>query len=102
VPLLDELHVNGRAEILPAHRLHAPAISIGRFVAVLPEHDTPGIEDLGEPRRKRVRRPRTLALMPSMCDRFSLPGVQLTLVRLYAPAYVTGRRTGQLGLASEA
>jgi hypothetical protein len=58
------------------------------LVAVPPDRDTPGIEDLGESARKRVRRPRT---MPSMCDRFSLPGVRFTLVRSYAPAYVTGR-----------
>lgn len=44
VPLLDELHVNGRAEILPAHRLHAPAISIGRFVAVPPQGDSSSVE----------------------------------------------------------
>jgi hypothetical protein len=38
----------------------------GKRVAVPPDRDTSGIEDLGEPTRNRVRRPRTLALMPAM------------------------------------
>ena len=59
-------------------------------VVLPPDRDTPGIEDLGEPTPTRTLA-RTLAQMPSMCHGFSLPGVQFTLVRSYAPAYVTGR-----------
>jgi len=76
---------------LEAESVDRAGVAVRERVASPPDRDTAGIEDLGEPTRKRVRRPRTLALMPSTCDRLSLPGVRFTLVRLYAPAYVTGR-----------